>query len=295
MAVGAEEIRQLIERHAERSGRLPVDGLGLYVGRAPEPPQAVLFRPMVYLVLQGAKQLLLDDRTVSYRGGEYVAMCIDLPALAQVTEASAESPYLAIELGLDGAVLADLAAELPPLDRTDGEAFSVRSIPESVFDPILRLVRLLDAPADAKVLADGVKREILYRMLSSPGGESLIQLVTTDSTVSRIRGVTDWMREHLDTPVQVDGLARQARMGVTTFHRHFKAATGSTPADFHKRLRLHEARRLIAVEGNSMSRIAAMIGYASPSHFSRDYRRAFGATPIEESLRFGSRRTRSAS
>ncbi|MCO6000160.1 AraC family transcriptional regulator [Actinoallomurus sp. WRP9H-5] len=210
---------------------------------------------------------------------------MDLPALTHVTEADETKPYMAVELPLDLAMLVDLATDMQLLPGTEAQAISVRPLPEAVLDPTLRLLQLLDAPMDAKILSGGLKREIVYRVLTSSHGDSLVQLITVDGVLQRISGSTEWMRHHIDRPVDVGTLANRAGMSVTSFHRHFKAATGTTPVEYHKRIRLHEARRLLAGETETISRIAMAVGYASPSQFSRDYKRAFGTPPAADPLR----------
>jgi AraC-like DNA-binding protein len=279
-------IKTLIAQHALTPGReSPVDGIRLLMSRTPGPPEPMLFRPMLYLVLQGAKQILLDDCVIDYGGGELVVMAMDLPALTRVTQASDQEPYLAVELPLPLSDLTELATEMrlrpEPMDR----AVLVRPLPEPVLDPLLRLLQLHETPTDAKILAAGVRREIIYRMLASTHGSSILQMVRADGVLAQIRSSTEWMRDHVDVPVHVGQLADRANMSVTSFHRHFKAATGTTPVSYHKRLRLHEARRLIAGESESVARVAARVGYASPSQFSRDYKRAFGASPGADPLR----------
>ncbi|MEE1943008.1 AraC family transcriptional regulator [Streptomyces sp. TRM 70361] len=286
MAGTLESIRSLIARHAiESEPRSSAGGIRLYLSRSPGTPVPIVFEPMLYLVFQGRKHIILDDRVIDYGNGDLVIAYMDLPALTHVTEADETKPYLAVELPLDLAMLVDLATNTQLLPGTEAQAVSVRPLPEAVLDPMLRLLQLLDSPMDAKILAGGLKREITYRVLTSPHGNSLLQLINVDGVLQRIRRSTEWMRHHIDTPVGIGTLANLAEMSVTSFHRHFKAATGTTPAEYHKRLRLHEARRLLAGESESISRIAMAVGYASPSQFSRDYKRTFGTPPAADPLR----------
>lgn len=245
----------------------------------------LLFEPMLYLVFQGRKQILLDDRVIEYGSGDLVVAYMDIPASTRVSEAGQTRPYLAVELPLDLAVLTDLATDMELLPGVEPRAVSVRPLPDAVLDPLLRLLQLLGSPTDVRILADGVKREIVYRVLTSPHGSSLLHLVDVDSVLRRISRTTEWMRHHTDAPVEVAALARRAGMSVTSFHRHFKAATGTTPMEYHKRIRLHEARRLLTGESESVSRIATAVGYSSPSQFSRDYKRMFGIPPAADPLR----------
>ncbi|SES11403.1 transcriptional regulator, AraC family [Lentzea xinjiangensis] len=285
----AEMCARIAAAAGRPGGQETIAGLQVYMASAPAPPTPLLFCPSLYMVFQGAKRLLLSDREIAYRAGELVMAGVDVPALAQVTEASEGEPYLAVEIALDFRVLSALAAEMSALPRPQGEALVVRPLPDGVVEPTLRLLRLLDDPIDARILADGVKREILYRVLASPDGNILLQLAQADSVLARIGQATEWMHDHLGTPVTIDHLAGRARMGVTSFHRSFKSATGMTPGAYHKRLRLLEARRLVAMRADTLSQIATSVGYHSASHFSRDYKRAFGAAPVVDAKRFGQR------
>ncbi|MEU6131874.1 AraC family transcriptional regulator [Saccharopolyspora sp. NPDC047091] len=283
------EIRDLLAHHVDDPGRFAAVGVRRYVETAPTPPMPLLYRKALYVVVQGAKQLRIGDRVVGYRGGELVTCGIDLPALAQVTGASAAEPYLAVELPIDREQLTGLAAELPALSFEDDGAVSVHPAGPAVLEPLLRLLRLADDPVDAKVLAAGVRRELLHRVLSGPGGAALLQLARADSVLGRIGHCTTWLREHVDAPVDVARLAERAGMSATTFHRHFKTATGTTPVRFHKQARLHEARRLVVADADALARIASAVGYASASQFSRDYKRMFGVAPIRDTARSGAR------
>jgi AraC-like DNA-binding protein len=238
-------------------------------------------------VVQGAKTNMLGDREITYRGGELVMAGVALPTLAQVTEASVKAPYLAVEIALERKVLGALATHLPFPSHPGSEALTVRPFPEAAVEPTLRLLQLMGDPTDADVLAESVKREILYRVLRSPGGDSLLRLVQVNSVLARIGDVAEWMHDHLETPVRVEDLADRAGMSASSFHRSFREATGTTPVQYHKLLRLHEARRRVATRSGNLTRISAAVGYASPSQFSRDYKRAFGLAPVVDAQRFG--------
>jgi AraC-like DNA-binding protein len=244
---------------------------------------------MLYLVFQGAKQLIFGDEVIDYRSDDVVMMGMAIPALSRVTEADDAAPYLAVELSLDLGTIAELAMKLDMSPRQTAQAFAVCPLPKSVLEPTFRLLRLLDSPTDAEILADGLKREIVYRMLASPHGGFLLQLVRMDGVLARIRLATEWMRDNLNAPIHVASLANQAGTSVTSFHRHFKSATGTTPVEYHKRLRLHEGRRLLASTTDTVARISSTVGYASPSQFSRDFKSAFGTPPTTDPLRAMSR------
>lgn len=257
-------------------------GVRLHIARAPWGPMPVMFERMLYLVFQGGKRLVIGGRSLTYGAGDLVTMAVDLPAIVEVTQASDRAPYLAVEIPLDLPELTSLIADMPPWVPADVPSVGIHPLPPSVLEPTLRLVRLMSTPADAKVLAAGLRREILYRVLSTPGGDALRVLVVSDSALASIGTVMRWMQRHLDSAIPVAALAAMANMSVTSFHRHFKKATGTSPLIYHKTIRLHEARRRLAARTDSVANIATAVGYVSPSQFSREYKRAFGSAPSRD-------------
>jgi len=279
-----ERVVAAVDRSEEHA---PIDGVTLHVTREVVAPVLTLFHPALYVVLQGAKRLVLGGRQIDYHGGQLVLMGLDLPVLVEIIEATERAPYVAVELAIDRRVLGDLVTQMPPRSPDRGRPVGVFPLPPSALSATLRLVRLMESPTDARVLAEGVKREILYRVLSNEGGDGLLQMVRAEETLATIGRATDWMHDHLDTPIAVEELAARAEMSMSTFYRAFKDATGTTPTQYHKTLRLHEARRLVALRSRSMTAISETVGYASPAQFSRDYKRTFGSAPLHDAQRFG--------
>ena len=68
-------------------------------------------------------------------------------------------------------------------------------------------------------------------------------------------------------------------MAPTTFHRHFRKVTSVSPIQYQKNLRLHEGKRLMIAENETVAEAAYAVGYESPTQFSREYKRLFGAPP----------------
>jgi transcriptional regulator GlxA family with amidase domain len=155
----------------------------------------------------------------------------------------------------------------------------VTRVEPDLLDALLRLVGLIDAPADIPVLAPLIQREIIYRVLSGPQGPRLRQTAASGAPTQPIAQAISWIRDHAAEPLVVEDVARRVGMGVSAFHLHFKTVTGISPIRFQKRLRLLEARRLMVSAGLTASEASSRVGYASPSQFSRDYRKAFGAPP----------------
>jgi len=289
MADPLNELRALVLRHAATPPPV-LPGVTLWRSHRPTAPTPAMYEPKLYFPLQGAKRLSCGERTLKYGAGSFVLVSLDVPVVGAVTEASADHPYLAVSLTLNPASIAALLLELPPAtaaDTSDGaKALMVTPTTEAMCDALLRLVRLLDAPADAPLLAPMFERELLYRVLQGPRGVVLRQLARTDSRLAQIQRAVKWIRAHLTESLPVETLAGIASMSVSSFHRHFKAVTGLSPLAFHKQVRLQEARlRLLSAPPGAVSSVAFAVGYESASQFNREYARQFGISPGRDAAR----------
>ena len=149
----------------------------------------------------------------------------------------------------------------------------------------MRLLRLLDRPRDATVLAPLIEREIVWRLLGGEQGSVVRQLGLADSSLSHIARAVRWIRDHYSQPFRVDDVARVAGMSVSAFYRNFQAVTAMSPIQFQKQIRLQEARLMLATHPHDITGVGHRVGYDSPSQFSREYRRRFGAPPSQDAAR----------
>jgi AraC-like DNA-binding protein len=285
MSVDLTPLRDLALRHA--SGHLsetPIRNLLIVVSRQPTAPQVGLYRPMVCLVLQGAKEATIGGQVLQYAEGEYFVASLDLPASGRVVKASEERPYVCLAFGLDSERLAELLPEVPAGGEPQAPAFAVSPTTEDLIEAWARLLKLLDRPRDIPVLAPLCEREILYRLLQGPQGATLRQIAHSGSSLNQLRRAIAWIKDHFHEPMRVETLADLAGMSPATFHRHFKAATAMSPLQYQKNLRLQEARRLL-VATHDAARTAFAVGYESPSQFSREYARLFGLPPARDAAR----------
>lgn len=271
-------LRDLVARHATgpRTATLLPD-LRLQTSPAPTTPMAGVLDPVFCLVLQGAKHVTIGDRLLRYDPASYFLASIELSATGWVGEASAEQPYLAMSMSIDRAELAQLAIEVPAKDKPSA-GFAVSAVTPELLSPVRRMLELLEAPQDAPILGPMIRREILYRLLQGEQGASLRQVARPDSRLSQVQRAVSWIRAHYDRPSDVMEMASHAGMSRASFHRHFKAATAMSPLQFRQALRLQEARRLMLSHVDAQE-AAFRVGYESPSQFSRDYARLFGAPP----------------
>jgi AraC-like DNA-binding protein len=262
----------------------PVPGLSIIVSDHPTEPQVGLYRPMLCLVLQGAKEATIGGHVLRYEKGEYFIASLDLPACGRVVEASPERPYICLAFSIETERLAELLADVPMRLEPQAPAFAVSPASGELLDAWARLLKLLDSPADIAVLGPLCEREILYRLLKGPQGPALRQIVHAGSHLNQLRRAIGWIKDHFHEPIKVEDLAELAAMSPATFHRHFKAATAMSPLQYQKNLRLQEARRLI-VTTQDAARTAFAVGYESPSQFSREYARLFGLPPARDAAR----------
>ncbi|WP_442679215.1 AraC family transcriptional regulator N-terminal domain-containing protein [Sphingomonas sp. ASY06-1R] len=248
-------------------------------------PVASVYEPMICMVLQGAKQVMIGDQLLRYDAASCFVASLELPATGCVIEASRDAPYVVTALALDRNALSDLLADLPAASSAAAPStgFGVAPVTPLLLEAWDQLLALLDTPADIPFLAPAREREILYRLLQSGHGPMLRQIARDDSRLSRIRRVIDWIRRHFDQALPVGMLADIAGMSIPSFHRHFKAATAMSPLQYQKTLRLQAARRMLATSTDA-AKAAYAVGYESASQFSREYARLFGAPPSRDSV-----------
>jgi AraC-like DNA-binding protein len=250
----------------------------------------MLYQPMVCFVAGGAKRTSSGDRQWLNGAGTMYLTSLDVP----VTATFERLPYRSAVLRLDDQVLADLLLELgeaAPGPANDPGGIQAAPMSPEVLDAVTRWVRLLDTPGDIGALAGRIEEEILYRLLGSPIGPMLRQFALEDSHVTQVRRVANWIREHYARPLSIDTIAGVAHMSAATLHRHFKNATGMSPLQFQKRLRLQEARGPRGGGGAAPAVVGERVGYASATQFTREYRRAYGSPPAQDALRLRTRLT----
>jgi AraC-like DNA-binding protein len=266
-----------------------VSGLQLYRFDRPNEPLFALYEPSLCLIVQGSKRVLIGDQVFDYGPMRHLVVSQDLPMTGQVLEADPMAPYLCIALSVSAQQIASLLLDIgrptePPNAGSASGMYTEDSSAELI-EAIYRLIRLLDAPADVPALAPLIQREILYRLLTSPNGWRLARTATPDSYDQRVARVISWMRDRYREPLRVADLAKAVHMSESSLHQNFKAVTALTPIQYQKQLRLQEARRLMLAECASAAVVARHVGYESPSQFSREYARMFGAPPGRDRVR----------
>jgi AraC-like DNA-binding protein len=278
-----ESIARLTENGELHTTAVP--GLSLFRRIEPTEPISGMYEPSLCMVAQGAKRVLLGDDTYVYDSHHYLITSVHLPTIVQIIEASRDKPYLGLRLKFDLKEVAQLMADStlpPPRTQQSSRGMATGALTLPLVTAVQRLIDLLTEEQDIPILAPVIQREIIYRLLVGDQGERLRQIAAAGSQSQQIARAIDWLKGNFTQPLRIDDLAAQARMSSSTFHHHFRSMTALSPLQYQKHLRLQEARRLMLAERLDAATAAFQVGYESPSQFSREYNRLFGAPPLRD-------------
>jgi AraC-like DNA-binding protein len=283
------ELRALIARHARADETTAIDGVLLSAAGRPGEPRASTTGTIMAVIAQGAKRLAIGDRVYDYGPGQYLVASVDLPITGHYTHAAADEPALGFGLILGPSGIASLVLDAgaappsPPARRARSSAappgLGVADASPELLDAVVRMVRLLDTPADRDILAPMIEREILWRLINGPLGETVRQIGLADSSLTHVSRAVRWITEHYNKPFRIDDLARSCGMSTSAFHRNFHAVTALSPIQFQKQIRLQKSRLLLLTGADDVATVGYRVGYDNTSQFSREYRRQFGLPP----------------
>ncbi|WP_454915976.1 AraC family transcriptional regulator N-terminal domain-containing protein [Xanthobacter sediminis] len=278
----------IVERHALQE-RQPTDleGLTLYRMRTSLHPLHVLYHPRLCIILHGGKTVSLGDAPFDADPGTFLLVTADLPVASRVFTGADGRPHMALTLDLDRALLAEVLRKLPARAVPAAPPAGLVASPmgPELLEPLARLLKLIDRPKEAPFLRPLILQEFYFRLLHGPVADTLAQFAAGGTRLSQISRATDWIKSHYAEPMGIEALAELAGMSVTSFHRHFKAVTLMTPLQYRSQIRLQEARRMLLSERLAAGVAGLAVGYDSQSHFSRDYKRMFGAPPASDAAR----------
>ena len=285
-----DEIRDHIEAHARPDLGTPIDGLLLSnVATTPANPEYSLTHPLLVVMAEGGKRLLLGDELIEYGPGDCLVITANLPVTGTWVDTDGSGRALGMGLVLRPAAIAELLLRAPagrwPRGAPGTPAIATAVAEPDLLDAAARMLRLLDHPADAPVLAPMIEKEMLWRALTGAQGDTVRQIGLGDSDLSHVGRAIAWIRDNYAEPMRIDDLARLSGMSASAFHRHFRSVTAMSPLQFQKRIRLQRARSLLVAHPGDIAGVGHHVGYDSPSQFNREYRRLFGAAPGQDAQR----------
>lgn len=286
--MGISKINAQLKRAALKRLSVPgyytTDIAGFYMNRVDDATRSekCFYRPKVILMVQGSKRAVVGAEETVYHENQCLVPGIDVPGTSYVVEASPQKPLITISVDLDIGVISQMLSEMP-LEKISGsglcKGLAVADADEGIMGAFLRLVELLDKKDEIPVLTPITIREIYSRLLISPMGRHVREFCTIGTQSNQITRAVKWLKENFAKSFQIEDLAKYVNMAPTTFHRHFRKVTSVSPIQFQKNLRLHEAKRLMIAENETVAGAAYAVGYESPTQFSREYKRLFGVSP----------------
>jgi AraC-like DNA-binding protein len=281
-----QRLADLLSELAIHEGTHPtlIEGVEVTRRTKSSPRTPVVYQPNIVIVGRGQKRGYLGDEVYQYDPYNYLVLSVPLPAECE-WEASPLDPLLIVAVNVDPTMLGEMLLEmdepLPPVGPTP-RGMSTTPMSDELGGAVIRLLECLKSPLDSHMLGRQTVREIVYRVLLGEQGGALRALASRDDHFTRIARVLKIIHSEYAKPLGAPELARRAGMSVSAFHNSFKLVTASSPLQYVKRIRLDHARRLMAHDGFNASTAARAVGYESPSQFSREFKRLFGVTPVEE-------------
>lgn len=277
-----ETVENIFKEHDVEEGLLnPIEGVSLLRHLSPTELNATFYEPVICLILQGEKETIMGDRVVSFGAGKSLIVSHHLPVVSKITEASKNQPYLTVVCQIDMSMIRSLYKEIGPenLDNTGAKSLDVHKTDKGLLETINRYLIASYDPLEMQVIGPALVKELHFRLLRAPHGKMLREMLTHDSHASNIADAITHIRDRYKESISVPELAKLIGMSTSSFHKYFKGITETTPLQYQKNLRLHEAQRLITSEGYSVAQAAFKVGYESQTQFSREYTRKFGVSP----------------
>ncbi|MFD1678237.1 AraC family transcriptional regulator [Alicyclobacillus fodiniaquatilis] len=278
----------LIYNHAPHDGAFSQRIPGLHVSRYSRTDTEYVktfYSPSLFVIAQGAKTVTVGEQIYQADRSRILMFPVALPVAMQTTHASYSEPFLGVRLDLEPQRIAELVLKVYPNGlspvrvRSAGYVIDANS---SILNAVTRLLECLHSSGDVELLAPLVVDEILIRLLRSPIGAHVAEMGYADSSVQRVAKAIAWLRDNFSQQIKVADMAQLVHMSATSFHKHFKSVTSMSPLQYQKALRLQEARRLMLSNQADVTTAGRLVGYVSDSHFSRDYSRFFGNSPIRD-------------
>lgn len=279
------EFKRLVERHAPENGARETSVKDFFVYRSTKPQQKrEIYDSGIAIMASGRKRCFLNGRTYDYSVGSYLGVFLPMPVEVEELDASPEAPVLGVGLRIDLSRVAELLLKLDRLASTapappaGSAGIFTAPLGSDLLDPVIRLLRALDDPADVAVLSGSIVEEIHYRLLRDRHVGAIRRLLEQRGQIQQIARAVEHINANLAAPVVVEDLAERAHMSVSHFHKSFKDVMQMPPLQYAKRMKLLKAQALIQA-GQKASQAAFAVGYSSAAQFSREYKRQFGFSP----------------
>jgi AraC-like DNA-binding protein len=244
----------------------------------------VLYDPGIVIVCQGRKRGYFGDQVFVYDNQHYLAVSVPVPFTME-TDASADEPLLAIYMHLDFQLAADLMLELAQHGRGgDTAPAGMMSTPMDLgmAESVLRFLEVMGDPLRARILGRALVKELYLHVLAGDQGGAMRAALSMQGQFGKVARAIRRIHQSYSSGLAVEELAKESGMSVPSFHAHFRSVTNTSPIQYLKSTRLHQARLLMVRNGMTAAAASYEVGYGSPTQFSREFRRLFGRSPLDE-------------
>lgn len=286
-----QKMTELLGRLATKEGAhysTVLEGVKFMRASTNFPRVPVLYDPSIVIVGQGRKRGYLGGQVFHYDPHNYLVLTVPMPFECE-TEAGEDGPMLAFSVRIDIGVLNELVMNMDPraLPRPADAILGIYATPmnEALTDAAIRLLQCIDTPGEARVMGPAIMREITYRVLCGQNGGALRELLAHNGKVGPIQRAIERMQAEYASAIDIQTLADDVGISASAFHHNFKALTATSPLQYLKTIRLHKAKMLMVYEGLTAGAAAERVGYESASQFSREFKRFFGESPVQEAAR----------
>lgn len=262
----------------------PVSGVHLVRRERAYDPLPLMYKPEIIILAQGRKNVYVGEKKYTYDAQNYFVLTVPLPVVCEALIEPGE-PLLGIVIQLDPQVIGALLAEInsaPPQGYQEHRSLFQAPLHQDLVEASIRLLKALKSEEDSRVLGPLCVKEIIYRVLCGEHGEVLKELSFQNRNLYQISRIIQIIHEKYDEPLDMPSLAKEAGMSLSAFHSNFRAVTSSSPLQYIKNTRLHQAKTLIQQFGEKAYEAAQKVGYESVSQFSREYKRCFGVPPAQD-------------
>lgn len=277
------EVKSKVLNKLVLSGQYDTEIFGMQFFRESKPDKInrCFHSPFIILMLNGEKHSIFGSEEFVYGAGKYVVASVDYPVSSYVTNISEENPYLSILLPVNNSIVLDIISKNKEVEDKCFCGISVADADDNILKAFLRLIDLLDTPDDIDIIAPMIVKEIHYRILKGPIGNSLKAISIYGSKSGKIMQTIQYLKANYTESIKIDELASMVNMATSTFNRYFRTVTTLSPLQYQKRLRLYEAQRLMLMEDFNATTACFEVGYNSLHQFNREYKKLFGEPPYK--------------
>lgn len=277
------ELRSRARMEGANVGRWP--GLTIYRFTRPTQPRWEEIESLsIGIIIQASGALTaVGERRLSGQSN-YVVIGSGRHFDCRILAASPPQPTLCLVLEIDPQLVRFVSAGMrdPGVARgrpEGGGKCVVSALDAELMNTVLRFLGALSVGCDRRVLAPLHLQEMVYRVLQREQRVRLMQLAADQAMGNPVAAALDYIDAHLAEPLTVDTLAAQVCLSPSAFSRVFRERTGHSPYQYVKETRLDRARQLLNEGRLGVSAVSRAVGYASASHFIKEFRSRFGATP----------------